>query len=342
MTRRRGLFGLMAAAALILVCADAAAQVPGRLGPAAKRPEIKSGEFELPGNEDGATLRGGGPFSQSECKIGIKCNAGTRIIGGNTRPAFEYNFVGAIYYNSRDGYRHICSGTLVSPALVLTAGHCGCGVRGSYWINFHHDTRSSIQRVAAVDAAPILFDDRVCRTGNLGGGSDLALLQLRNPLKPMKDNNGRELRLQPFREPPELVWALRPILQKGLRLTAVGYGYSDAGTTGIRLQGAIPIVSATCEESSLRSTCSAFNEMILADTPGTRQRTDTCGGDSGGPVFLVEGNEPKLIGVTSRAAPGPHDNAALHCGGGGIYALIGRKSVHAWLKENGVEYGKGR
>jgi hypothetical protein len=76
--------------------------------------------------------------------------------------------------------------------------------------------------------------------------------------------------------------------------------------------------------------------MVLADQAGGRAAHDTCGGDSGGPVFWIQDGLAWLVGVTSRAAPGVQQNATLHCGGGGIYTLIGRRDVHAWLRANGV------
>jgi hypothetical protein len=43
-----------------------------------------------------------------------------------------------------------------------------------------------------------------------------------------------------------------------------------------------------------------------------------------------------LVAVTSRGAPFAHVDASRHCGGGGIYSLIGRRSVQAWFEANGV------
>jgi hypothetical protein len=327
---------------LLTIAGGADAQiVPGRMGPAAPPPQIKADKLTMPTDETGATLRKSGKkIGHSNCAITSKAencvSLGGAIIGGNTQSGLQYTFVGAILYNGYDGNRYICTGTLLSPTLVLTAGHCACGVPGTYWVNFNQDARqlpSNDVGLGAVDGAPIPFDSRLCRTGGLGGGRDLALLRLRNPYVPASPDTA--FKLQPFPDPPELYWDLRDRLSVGRQMVAVGYGYSSAGTAGIRLQGSIPIASAGCEEAAYQSTCASFSEMMLADTPGPRARTDTCGGDSGGPVFLIEGKEPKLIAVTSRAAPGVNDNA-LHCGGGGIYALIGRKTVHSWLLAHGV------
>lgn len=352
---------LMVVATLLLAVSEAAGAQAGRLGPAVPPPAIKPGALTLPAAEDG--VKGAVAHRKADCGIGTSdtdCSGNAKLVGP-TEPAFRYAFVGAIYYNSYDGYQYICTGTLIAPSLVLTAGHCGCGVPGSYFIDFHQDARRSATRgdgIAAVDGAPILYDVRLCRTGNLRGGRDLALLRLRNPYGANQSSpktaqapassshtvttspaSEKLFKLEPFPDPPELFWDLRSKLSVGTRLTAVGYGITDQGTSGERREGTIRIASSACEEPALLSTCSAFDEMILADAQGSDPRTDTCGGDSGGPVFLIEQDKIKLIAITSRAAPGFHDKAGGHCGGGGIYALIGRRSVYRWLSSYGVQRG---
>jgi hypothetical protein len=349
----------IATVVLLTTVGGAGAQiVPGRIGPAAPPPPIAAEKLAMPKDRIGASVRGSrDTISDPTCPIMSKlenCLDKDFKISGEAKAAFRYTFVGAIFYNGRDGSQYICTGTLLTPTLVLTAGHCACGIPGTYWVSFKHDSRgkpSGDLGLGAVDGPPILYDEQFCRRGRFGGGNDLALLRLRNAyplqkeehLKPKEEKPKEEkpeeekpYKLPSFSDPPELYWSLRDTLFVGRRLIAVGYGYSTAGTVGIRLQGSIPIASAGCEEPAFRSICSSFSEMVLADAPGPRARTDTCGGDSGGPVFLVDGDEPKLIAVTSRAAPAAHDNTTLHCGGGGIYTLIGRKSVHAWLLAHGV------
>jgi hypothetical protein len=248
------------------------------------------------------------------------------IVGPDVQPATntQFGIVVAIYYDLADGETYICTGTLMTPKVILTAGHCGCGF--NYRVNFKQATRFTDTDHREVEGTPILFDQRVCRDGYLGGGNDLALIRLRVPLEVGAGGyfGGK-------------VWDLRPSIPKGARLTVAGYGYTSANTIGVRGKADIPVYSFACEDASLANSCAPFSEMILAESGGGGGvRTDTCGGDSGGPVFWSQEGRPRLIAVTSRAAPGLQDDVAHHCGGGGIYTLLGRNSVQQWLEMNGI------
>jgi secreted trypsin-like serine protease len=245
----------------------------------------------------------------------------------------DNQFVVAIYYRKVDGNTYICSGTLLTARVVLTAGHCGCGVSGSYSVTRDQNARQP-REVFAVDGVPVLFDQRVCRNGLLTEGNDLALVRLQKAVQPEFDE--RISQWPGFGFPPELVFDLRASIVKGSRLTVVGYGYTGSGVIGFRNQGEVSVFSFDCEERRLAKFCDPFTEMILADQAAASPPNDTCGGDSGGPVFWTNGGTARLVAVTSRAAPGVRQNATLHCGGGGIYTLIGRKNVHDWLAANGV------
>jgi len=189
--------------------------------------------------------------------------------------------------------------------------------------------------LSVVDGLPVLYDQRVCRNSYLGNGNDLALIRLRDEIILESAPNSNSGLPQGY--PPDLVINLRRQITRGSRLTVIGYGYTESRQIGKRNEGNVSVYSFDCEEGALRGICSPFSEMILADQPAGKSANDTCGGDSGGPVFWSQGGIRRLVAITSRAAPGTQANAALHCGGGGIYTLIGRKTVHDWLEANGVK-----
>ena len=212
-----------------------------------------------------------------------------------------------------------------------------------------------------LEGPPSLYDQRVCRDRALFG-NDLALLTIKTtftcPAAITMANNPTagsaaaapvpadcrtrqsQLRSGPFRTfgyPHERFLELTPPLTKQDFLIAVGYGYTETHSIGARMQGSIPVKSVACTEPEYANVCAPYAELILAFPQRGSRHTDTCGGDSGGPVFTVRDGRYILIGITSRAAPFTHVDSSLHCGGGGIYTLTGRMTVHDWLRANGVQ-----
>ncbi len=69
-------------------------------------------------------------------------------------------------------------------------------------------------------------------------------------------------------------------------LKVVGYGRTESGDLGTRMKTSVPILTPDCLVSQFRPFCAPFQEMVMADRPAARVPRDTCGGDSGGPVFV--------------------------------------------------------
>jgi V8-like Glu-specific endopeptidase len=242
----------------------------------------------------------------------------------------EYHYVVGISYLGPRGSA-TCTGTLMSETLVLTAAHCACG--SNYKVT--QDMRMVGAKFIPVDGPPILFDEEMCRRGRIRPGHDLALLQLKEKAKGIK----------PLYDPmPKLAVETLAATRTGKALMVIGYGLTERQTLGVRMQALVPVFTPDCRRMQyIAAGCAPFLEMILSASgqSGIRQGTDTCGGDSGGPVFAIvpkgDGLVPSLIAVTSRQAPIPHADGENHCGGGGFYTVLGRKDVRLWLAANGVE-----
>jgi Trypsin len=244
------------------------------------------------------------------------------------------------------GGEEFCTGTFVGRHQVLTAGHCACGFPGTYEIHVGQAGAEAVFPVTAV----VLYDPRVCAGYDLHS-RDLALLITGTDLdckggarmsradradyKKDCQASGPALTIrQQFGAQMRSVWDLGRQLTRGQAVAAVGYGKNNAGTHSRRLMAPIPIMSPSCSDGRFPAICASFAEMLLVDTRG--QADDTCEGDSGGPVYFMNGatKAPELIATVSQAAP--FTQGANGCGGGGVYELLGRVSVQAWLGANGV------
>src|SRR5262249_22450023 len=119
------------------------------------------------------------------------------------------------------------------------------------------------------------------------------------------------------------------------RLIGVGFGRTETGALpDSAVSAIIPIGSPFCAGGQFAtSPCASLREFALADpnAAGGASPPDSCGGDSGGPVFWAPATagaptkDPDrfLVGVTSRALEGVSHDPGSTCGGGGIYTALG-------------------
>jgi hypothetical protein len=241
----------------------------------------------------------------------------------------EEKIVAIFYREGGSGY--LCSGLLVAKHYVLTAAHCACGT--DYTVtNATEATADTTWRAASVESS---FSQGFCGADGVAGG-DLALLRLEYPLVEVCEN---------YSLVPNIPLAGRWVSQWPGPFTVAGYGYDgDApGSAGVRR-------AANMEAGNLRGLlclgplysslgCRRMREFVLSDRV---TMTDSCGGDSGGPVYMQRGKNFVPIGVVSRGLPLPQPLPYLgKCGAGGIYTHLGREDVLGWLNMHiprGAEY----
>jgi len=161
-----------------------------------------------------------------------------------------------------------CSGTLVSPTAVLTAGHCAnlLGSLASTEVRFGRDAVKSTKRV--------VVGEQRTHPGYTAEGApwDFAMLQL---TKPVTDVAPLPLGTQALTDG-----------DVGAPIRHVGYGISDERARtggGFKRQVTFPITRV---------------EPLVVWSVGPGEQT--CDGDSGGPGLLSRSGQEQLIAVVSN------------------------------------------
>lgn len=190
-----------------------------------------------------------------------------------------------------------CSGTLITPDAVLTAGHCA------------DDADQVVVGAADWRAGSRLVVERASRADGVLEGRDVAVLHLASSA------DG---------PPATLMHACAAEgLVEGAAVEIAGYGRISAdglqATDTLRAADTV-VVDPTCAQTGLGCNRSlpAGAELIAGG-----EGVDTCIHDSGGPLWLAATGE--LAGVTSRGVLGSRDA----CGDGGIFTRV--DGVTDWL-----------
>lgn len=227
-----------------------------------------------------------------------------RIIGGTTAKATEFLDCVAVGNDQQWG----CTGTLIAPNVVVTAGHCADFATRVF---FGSDVtkKGKVVRVAKRERHPEFHRN--------GKRNDLMVLLLDTEVTDVA---------------PRAV-APSTLIDAAPDGRVVGFGNTDAAGVfgyGIKRQTDVPIASTSCEgavngeDDQVAYGCDPHLELIAGKPLLGR---DTCTGDSGGPFYVADKEEQWLIAAaTSRAT----DSATNTCGDGGVYVRIDR--YRDWIR----------
>jgi secreted trypsin-like serine protease len=207
-----------------------------------------------------------------------------RVIGG--RPTTEYPDCVAL--GGKEQW--CCTGTLVAPNVVITAGHClpECAARVLIGVDVTRPEEAQVIEVKNRVVHPI-YRTRKPK-------SDLAVLILAEDARA---------------KPRPLATAEMVAAAESVRLA--GYGNTDvysSGGYGIRRLVDVPMASRDPKYGA-----DARTEFV-AGAPFLDR--DSCNGDSGGPAYVQADGQWYLAGATSRATA----SAFRPCGDGGIYTQL--------------------
>ena len=243
------------------------------------------------------------------------------IVGGTPVPAGKYPWVARIEFGP--GFQ--CTGTLISPTWVMTAGHC-----------------SSLTGVGAPSPIPMVPE---AYTVFLGGiktdGSDSKTYSVKSVHVPpgysIQNGNGRDVGLLELTEAvpltPLKIAAVdeRSSWAPGEPVTAAGFGVTESGgdQPEVMHEVTVPVIpDATCDEAypdgvpGVDVDFEAAVDVCAADPEGGK---DTCQGDSGGPLMSRVGSGLRLVGATSRG------EGCAEKGFPGVYARIAEGELRMFV-----------
>jgi secreted trypsin-like serine protease len=243
------------------------------------------------------------------------------VVGGKPVPEGQFRYVANVRVMGAFG----CTGTLVAPQWVMTAGHCGSAtgsltqgvvptpvawppqayevVLGSVYADGHGGETHAVTDVL-VDSDYIVTN---------GSGNDVTLMKLDTPTKiaPMRIAAVGE----------------RKSWRPGALTTIAGFGAtsSDAAEMPDQMQSAqVPITSD--EDCARAYGDGSFDAKTMVCAGYPEGGTDTCEGDSGGPLLAPVRGGFRLAGATSFG------DGCAQAGKPGVYARVAEGPIREWLK----------
>lgn len=262
-------------------------------------------------------------------------------ITGDYVKDYEHPFVGLIVFYGPDGaFHHRCSGSLLTPTVFLTAGHCTAGASSA---------RVYFQQDAGVDWSPETGTDpdtgypNTCAEGTAGTlcavshemynygftgldtvpeTRDAGLVILEQPI--MLDGYAR------LAAPGTLDALANDRGRQETTFTASGYGFSEVNPVSVT-----SFRERLMAESRLTNLASASTDGYNVQTNGNGNgHGGTCTGDSGGPLFYGTFDSNTITGITSF-------NHNRYCKGTNFSYRTDRQDVIDWIaSKTGSEFAK--
>ena len=244
-------------------------------------------------------------------------------------------YVGLVaFYDEAGEFSHRCSGSLLSPTVFLTAGHCtddgAGGVNASARIWFQQDAGVNYDPVTQHDPVSGYPDE--CAPGTLGvvcaestemynygfddfvgfpDTKDAGIVILDQPITVAKYATVARVGL------------LNNAKKPGLWFTVSGYGISHLAKSGATISFRERLMAVSTLVNLGAKDAAGYNIQTQGNGGW---RGGTCSGDSGGPILLRDTDV--IVGITSFGK----SNAG--CRGTDFYYRTDRQAVHDFIAES--------
>jgi secreted trypsin-like serine protease len=264
------------------------------------------------------------------CALALWSAPAAAVVGGKPVPTGRFPYVADVLIGGSFG----CSGTLIAPDWVLTAGHCG-SITGALSMGLAPAPAAWPASFYAVQLGSVYADGRggekhaVTRVvvdsdyiATNGTGNDVTLLQL---------DHASRIR-------PMLIAAVseRSSWRPGVPATIAGFGTTSESSSTPPTQmryARVPITTdAYCAQAYPNGLSEAPDDgsfdpatMLCAGYP--RGGTDTCEGDSGGPLLVPVGRVFRLVGATSFG------KGCAEAGHPGVYARLAEGPIRSFISQ---------
>jgi trypsin len=244
--------------------------------------------------------------------LGAAAAPSSAVVGGHDANPGEFPSVAEITFGP-----FLCTGTLITPDWVLTAGHCSNITAGTV--------------ASPISWPPPLIDVRIGGVSQSDGehrsvsrvvmhpdylltsGYDISLLQLsqRSSMAPTQVAGSGE----------------RSIWTAGTLETIVGWGVTEeGGDLPDRLQAArVPVTT----DEYCAGAYSDFDPRTMVCAGFPQGGVDTCQGDSGGPMFgKTSVGALRVVGTTSFG------EGCARPGKPGVYGRVADDTLRPWIAQN--------
>jgi trypsin len=255
--------------------------------------------------------------------LGVTAAPSSAVVGGSNASPGEYPSVAEVTFGP-----FLCTGTLITPDWVLSAGHCGSVTGAAVASPASWPPQLINVRIGGVNqndgeqrtASQVIVHPNYVATS----GYDISLIRLSqsSTMAPTQVAGAGE----------------RSLWTAGTLATIVGWGTTEeGGDTPDNLQEArVPITT----DAYCAGAYSDFDPATMVCAGFPQGGVDTCQGDSGGPMFgRTSAGALRVVGTTSFG------EGCARPGKPGVYGRVGDQTLRPWIAQTtgtGVSTGTSR